>query len=228
MATVYRVVGYFGLLSIFGALLYGFRHDPAAPWSNYLFDVGLYGAWVTVHLLMTTSAFKRAVYGRRIGAPIERQVYILVTVVTWLAMLWWHRPVPGFAWTFAEPLRFAATVGFVFCVFAFFEGVTFGMLNGILGVPGHQMALSHGGETPLFTEGQYARVRHPMYRAAILAATCALVLHPNTGQVLWSAMIGATFIGFIPVEEGRLLAARGDAYSAYMQHTPWRLFRGVW
>jgi len=37
MVLAYRVLGYFGLFSIFGSLIFGFRHDAAAPWSNYLF-----------------------------------------------------------------------------------------------------------------------------------------------------------------------------------------------
>jgi protein-S-isoprenylcysteine O-methyltransferase Ste14 len=228
MTVVYRVFSYFGLLSIFGALLFGFRHDPTAPWRNYLFNLVLYGAWVTVHLLMTTGAFKRAVYGARIGSPIERQVYIAVTVVTWLTVLSVHRPVPGVGFELPEAVRFAATVGFLFGVFAFFEGATFGAIDGILGVPGTAIGLSHGRETPLLTEGQYARVRHPMYRAAIGAGLCGLLLHPNTAQLLWTAFIGATFIAFIPTEEARLLAARGEAYQTYMQRTPWRLARGIW
>ena len=228
MTLVYRVFSYFGLLSIFGSLLFGFRYDSAAPWGNYLFNVVLYGAWVAVHLVMTTGAFKRAVYGARIGSPIERQVYIGVTVVTWLTVLAVHRPVPGVGFELPEAVRFASTVGFLFGVFAFFEGATFGVIDGILGVPGAAMALSHGAETPLMTEGQYASVRHPAYRAAIGAGLCGLVLHPNTAQLLWTAFIGATFIGFIPTEEARLVAARGEAYRAYMERTPWRLARGIW
>ena len=41
-------------------------------------------------------------------------------------------------------------------------------------------------------------------------------------------MISATFVLFIPVEEAQLIAARGDAYRAYMQKTQWRLVPGIW
>jgi protein-S-isoprenylcysteine O-methyltransferase Ste14 len=67
-----------------------------------------------------------------------------------------------------------------------------------------------------------------MYRAALLAGLCSIAIHPNIAQVLWSALIGATFVGFIPVEERQLIAARGEAYRAYMRATPWRLVRGIW
>jgi len=228
MEFAYRVAGYFGLLSVLGSLLFGFRHDPGAPWSNYLFNIGLYLAWAALHLLMTGDTFKRAVYGARTGTLIERQVYIMVTVITWLGVLWLHRPVPGPAHVFSEPVRFAATIGFLFGAFAFFEGASFPMLDSFLGVPGTTLSHAHSAETPLLSAGQYAQVRHPMYRAAIGSALCALFLHCHAAQFLWSLMIGATFILFIPIEEGRLLAARGDDYRAYMQATPWRLLRGVW
>jgi len=114
MVFAYRVVGYFGLLSVLGALLFGFRHDPSAPLNNYLFNIALYLAWAGVHLLMTHDAFKRSVYGVRAGTLIERQVYIIVTVITWLSVLWLHRAVPGPSHVFSEPVRFAATIGFLF------------------------------------------------------------------------------------------------------------------
>ena len=228
MRFAYRAFGYFGLASIFGALLFGFRHDAGAAWSNYVFDIGLYAAWAAVHLAMTRNAFKRALYGSRAGSPIERQVYIMVTVVTWLSVLWFHRPVPGGVVVLPEPVRFAGTVAFLLCVLAFFDGVTFAMLDGLLGVPSTALVLSHGQETPLLTEGQYARVRHPMYRAAIMAGLCSIVIHFNAAQILWCLMIAGTFVGFIPVEEAQLIAARGENYRAYMQRTPWRLLPGVW
>jgi protein-S-isoprenylcysteine O-methyltransferase Ste14 len=228
MRFAYRIFGYFGLFSIFGALLYGFRYDPGAPWANYVFDLMLFAIWAGVHLVMTSGSFKRTVYGQRIGSPIERQVYIIVTVVTWLALLWYHRPVPGGSILVSGPLRFAGTVGFLAAMIAFFEGATFGMLDGLLGVPGAVMSHSHGSETPLFTEGRYAKVRHPQYQAVILSGLCSLLIHANVAQLFWCLMIGGTFIAFIPVEEGRLIAARGDAYPAYKQRTPWRLIPGVW
>jgi protein-S-isoprenylcysteine O-methyltransferase Ste14 len=228
MTALYRIVGYFGLASIFGALAYGFRYDPKAPYSNYLLDILMFLGWVAVHLSMTSQTFKRALYGARTGTMIERQVYILVTVTTWLALLWFHLPVPGFHLILPDPVRFAAYVGFVLSIFAFFEGVTFPAIDSLLGVPGSALSHSHGGETPLLTEGQYASVRHPMYRAAIVGGLCTIVIHCNPAQILWSAMIAGTFIFFIPVEESRLIEARGDQYRAYMQKTEWRLMRGLW
>jgi len=226
--SFYRVFSYFGLGSLAGSLLCGFRYDAAAPASAYLFNITLYALWAAVHLAMTRRWFKQWVYGAPHGSVTERQVYIVTTVVTWLAVLWVHRPMPGFAFTPPEVLRFAGSVGFILSVFAFFEGVTFSALDGLLGVPGSAMTHSHGTETPLLRDGQYARVRHPMYRAALLMGVCAFILHPNAAQLLWSLMIGGTFVAFIPIEEKQLLEARGEEYREYMRATPWRVFRGVW
>ena len=43
-----------------------------------------------------------------------------------------------------------------------------------------------------------------------------------------SRLTGVTFVFFIPIEERQLAAARGEAYLAYRQQTPYRLFRGIW
>jgi len=67
-----------------------------------------------------------------------------------------------------------------------------------------------------------------MYRAALLMGVCAFILHPNAAQLVWSLMIGGTFVAFIPIEEKQLLEARGEEYREYMRATPWRVFRGVW
>ena len=228
MAMAYRVFGYVGLFSIFGAVMFGFRYEAGAPWSNLFWAVALYGAWVTVHLVMTSDGFKRAVYGSRAGSATERRVYIVVTVTTWLAVLWYHPPLPGPATNLSEPVRFAGAVGFLIAFFAFFEGMSFAALDGLIAAPGTEMAYSHGAETKLFTEGRYAKVRHPMYQAVIQAGLCSLLMHANLAQFVWVMMIGATFIAFIPIEEARLLAKRGDEYNAYILQTPWRLVRRVW
>jgi protein-S-isoprenylcysteine O-methyltransferase Ste14 len=224
----YQAVGYFGLFSIFAAILYGFRYDPAAPATNLTFNVMLYGAFIVPHLVMTRSWFKRIVWGTPYSTPRERRFYVLFTTVTWLAAMWFQRPIPGAALALPEVAQFAGTVCFLICILVFFQGITFDLINGMLEVPGAVSSYSHGPETPLFTEGPYAEVRHPMYRGALLAGVSALAIHPNAGQLLWTVMIGLTFILFIPVEEAQMIAARGDDYRSYQRRTPYRLFKGIW
>jgi len=225
---VYRVVAYFGLMTVFGAMIAGFRYDPQASGWMYLLDLVLYLAFVAPHLLLTRSSWKQRVWGDPSGSPRERRVYIALTLVTWLGLLWLHGSLPGAAIALPEAVRFVGLIGFLWALLGFFEGSTREALDGLLGVPGTVMQYSHGSETPLHTEGTYAQVRHPMYRAALLAGTCTLVWHPNVAQLFWVGLIGLTFIGFIPLEESQLMAARGDDYRRYCQQVPYRLFRGIW
>jgi len=224
----YRIFAYFGLFSISGSLLYGFHYDDAAPAGNFGYNLLLYGAFMAPHLVMTRTWFKQALWGNPAGNPSERRVYITITVLLWLAVITLHESVPGLEFDPPNWMRFLGCVLFLWAFFMFFEGATTGMLDGLLGVPGAVSAYSHGPETPLFTEGGYARVRHPQYRAFILAGAASLLIHPNMGQLFWSILLSATFVAFIPVEEAQLIRARGDDYRQYMEQTPWRLFKGIW
>lgn len=227
-ARCYRIVGYFGLMSVAASMIYGFRYDADAPWRNYGFNLALYVAFIVPHLILTRSWWKRTVWGQSSGSLPEREFYILSSVGTWLGLFWLHWPVPGGEIALWEPVRFVGIVGFLWSAMMFFQGATRESLDGLIGVPGTEMQFSHGRETPLFTDGPYAEVRHPMYRAFMLLGICGLIVHPNAGQLLWTALLGATFLAFISVEEAQLLAARGDDYRRYRQQTPDRLFRGIW
>lgn len=226
--AAYRAFAYFGLFSLVAAPLYGFRYGPSAAEVNYLWNGLLYAAFIAPHLVMTRSWFKRAVWKNPAGTPAERRVYITVSTLTWLAVVWLQWPMPGPSVVLPAWVNFAGVVLYLVFVTLFFEGLTRPMIDGFLGVPGASSAFSHGPDTPLFTEGQFAKVRHPMYRAFILAGLSSLLVHPHASQLFWLALICGTFIAFIPVEEAQMIRARGEDYRRYMQQTRWRLFRGVW
>ena len=228
MAVVYRVFGYFGLFAIFAPLVYGFRSGETASAGNFIYNLVLYAVFIAPHLVMTRSWFKQAVWKNPAGSPTERQVFITISILLWLAVLWLHEPLPGLALSFPGWLRFVGVVGFLFAFFMFFQGATTEAIDGLLGVPGSVSAYSHGPETPLFTEGAYASVRHPQYRAFIFASLASLLVHPNLGQLFWALLLSGTFVAFVPVEEAQLIVARGDDYRQYMTRTPWRLFKGIW
>lgn len=225
---VYWLFAYLGLMALSASFIMGFRSAADAPMSNYLFNILLYAGFVAVHIVMTMPAFKRAVYGDPAGTLTERRIYVSISVITWVVVYWLHRPVSGFGY---EPPVWLAYVGLcavLLSIVGFFEFATFEGLNSLLGMPGSQLSHSVGAETPLMTDGPYAQVRHPMYRAAFYLAFCSLIVHPNAGQLLFAIMVTASFVGFIPFEEHQLLQARGDQYRAYMAATPYRLFRGLW
>lgn len=226
--ALYRVFAHVGLFSVAGMVAFGFRFGADAPAANYGFNVLLYALFVAPHLVLTRSWMKRRIWGNPAGHPRERRFYISLTIVTWLAVIILHRPVPGIALELPVWTSFAGVVLFLLFFRLFFDGIATPMIDGLLGVPGSVSAYSHGPETPLFTEGAYASVRHPMYRAFILSGLASLLIHPTTAQLLWVGMIGATFILFIPIEEAQMIRARGDDYLEYRKNTPWRLMRGIW
>jgi protein-S-isoprenylcysteine O-methyltransferase Ste14 len=228
MSSAYRGFAYFGLFSIFGSLLYGFYYDDAAPAGNFGYNLLLYGVFIAPHLVMTRAWFKQGLWGNPAGTPAERRVYITTTIILWLAVVALHEPVPGLAFEPPHWMRFLGGVFFLWAFFMFFQGATTDMIDGLLGVPGSVSAYSHGPETPLFTDGGYAQVRHPQYRAFIAGAAASLLIHPHMGQLFWAILLSATFVAFIPIEEAQLIRARGDDYRKYIERTPWRLFKGFW
>lgn len=210
------------------SFIYGFRYDAGASWANYVYNTALFGAFVTIHLIMTRPWFKRRMTGKPEGSLFERRIYVSIAIITWVLVLVLHRPMPGPGLSSPPWAQFLGLCAMLVCVFAFFEFANFPMMNGLLGVPGSTMSHSHGSETPLLTAGSYASVRHPMYRAFVLTVFASLLIHPNAAQLVWVVFFAATFIAFIPIEESQLLSARGGEYRAYIQRTPYRLFRGLW
>ncbi|NIO06983.1 MAG: hypothetical protein GTO40_02930 [Deltaproteobacteria bacterium] len=224
----YWFFSHLGLMGVTASFIFGFRHDPQAPFENVYFNVAIYAVFIVVHIIMTLPFFKRLVFGQPEGTPFERRIYITVSIVTWLAVYVFHKAVPGFGFTMPFVVQFVGLCAVLLSFFAFFEFANFSVLGSLLGVPGTELSHTTGTETPLLTEGPYATVRHPMYRAFFFLAFSSLLIHPNTAQLLFAVMVSASFIGFVPFEERRLINARGDDYREYMRKTPYRVFRGIW
>lgn len=225
---LYWLFSHLGLMTFPAAFLLGFRHAPEAPLSNLAFDLLLYAAFIAVHIVMTMPAFKAMVFGRPEGTPTERRIYVSISVVTWVAVYALHRPVGLFGLASPAWLQFVGLCAVLLAFVAFFEFATFEGLARLVGMPGSELSHTVGAETPLMKEGPYARVRHPMYRAACLIAFGSLLIHPHGGQLLFALLTAGSFVGFIPFEERQLLQARGEEYGSYIHSTPYRLFYGLW
>jgi methanethiol S-methyltransferase len=227
-SPIYRIFAYLGLMTFWASFIMGFRHAAESPVANLWFNIVIYAAFIAVHIALTMPAVKEAIYGSRVGTPIERQIYIIITVITWVLLYSLHRPVPGFGWPAPAWLRYVGLCAMLLALVAFYEFATFAGIDQLLGISSAGLSHTVGAETPLMMDGPYASVRHPMYRAAFFATFASLLIHPNAGQLLFAVMVTASFVGFIPFEEHQLLKARGDEYRAYMTRTPYRVFRGIW
>lgn len=224
----YPPIAYCGLLMLSANLISGFRFSPTASAWNYLVNLLLYGAYMGLHLVMTTEWFKDRYWKASHGTPAERRVYILGAAFGWLAIFLFHQPVPGFSVPMPEIVRFFALTGFLLCFLIEFGGGDRAVVEGMIALPGAKTSFSHGPTTPLLQEGAYSEIRHPMYRSTFLMCTTAFVMHSNAAQLFWSVLIVGTLFGFIPFEETRLIEARGDEYRDYMKRVPYRIWKGIW
>ena len=227
-AKIYALFTYLGVMALPASFIIGFKYDPTAPTSNYVYDIVLYLIYIGIHFIMTMPGFKKTLYGKPQGAPHERRVYVTVAIVTWIILYVVHKPLPGFAIPVNEWVVYFGLCCVLLGQFAFFEFANFDALKALFGVPGAEVSHSAGGETPLMTEGSYAKVRHPMYSGALILYLSSVIMHPNAAQLLWSVMVALSFVLFIPIEEAGLIKGRGEAYREYQKAVKWRVIPGIW
>ncbi len=228
MTLIYKIFSYLGIMSVAGAFIYGFRYDPAAPMINYAWNLGLFCAFFFVHAVMMQPWFKKLITGGPEGGHGERRTYIIVAIVTWLALYAVHFPVPGPALVLPAWAGFLGLCLALLGSFAALELADFEGLNGTIGAPGSDLALSLSPDTPLMTEGAYARVRHPAYQGLLLTFVSTVIMHPTMAQVFWALMVGLTILVFVPIEESQLRKSRGEEYAAYAKATRYRIIPGIW
>lgn len=228
MAQLYSLIVFLGLMAVPAAFLIGWKFDSTAPAENYLFDVIAFTVFMVIHIVMLLPKFKKIIYGNPQSTSNERRIYVVISVITWLVLYVIHRPVPGFALEAPVWLQFFGVCLFLLGFLMFFEGIRFEFLNAFLGTPGTDLSHSTDEAAPLMKEGSYAKVRHPMYRGAITYAMSSLLIHPQTGQLLFSVMVSLGFLLFIPFEEKALIKARGDEYTQYMKMVKYRIVPGIW
>ena len=228
MAQIYSFVALLGVMAVPAAFVMGFRYSAEAPVSNYLFNLLAFAAFMAVHVIMLLPAFKKAVYGNPRSTSGERRIYVAVSILTWILLYSFHKPVPGPAFEPLFWLQFVGVCGVFVGFLMFFEGATFDFLDAFMGKPGTELSHSSDASTPLMIEGSYAKVRHPMYRGAVTYTFASLLIHPHAGQLLFAVVVALAFVLFIPFEERALIKARGDEYLEYMKVVRFRIFRGVW
>jgi protein-S-isoprenylcysteine O-methyltransferase Ste14 len=224
----YKAFAFLGLMVVSASLLYGFRYDATAPALNYLINGGLFFVYMLVHFIMMTPGFKRLTSGSAAGSPLERRIYIFVSVITWLVVFYFHRPLPGPGMEFPDWATFLAMCAFLLSFFAFLEGGTFDSFGAFLAASDEDVSHGASAEAELNTTGSYASVRHPMYRGAFFMCIASILIHPNAAQAVWALLMASTWIAFIPVEERQLKRNKPEEYAAYMKVTQYRLLRGIW
>ena len=118
---------------------------------------------------MTIPAFKAMFYVRPEGTPLERRIYITISLVTWVGVYALHRPVGLFDLRSPPWLQFVGICRVLLAVLAFFEFATFEGLARMVAVPASELSHPVGAETPLMKDGPLRQGPPPDVPGGLLA-----------------------------------------------------------
>lgn len=108
------------------------------------------------------------------------------------------------------------SIGLIFATFGFllaklaFKPISFSQFMGI----------KKEEESELITRGIYARMRHPLYTALILALIGFVLFNPTYTHLVHAICILLYLLIGIQYEEKRLIAQFGERYKKYKEQTP--------
>ncbi|MHB8808702.1 MAG: methyltransferase family protein [Desulfobulbaceae bacterium] len=182
----------------------------------------LWTAWCTLHSLLIGRQVQR--FARTFLGPFSRGyriLYILISVLTLLPVLWYQWTLPQRIIVPAHPaLHLLQAVLFLYGALMFFLGARVYDLRTFLGISQWQSPEGTSPETSrsFHTDGILARVRHPWYSGGIAviwgfgAITDVFLL----GRVLLTTYL---VLGTL-LEEERLILEFGDQYRDYRRTVP--------
>jgi protein-S-isoprenylcysteine O-methyltransferase Ste14 len=229
LLTLLRVAGallFFVSLTV-GGKMYFQRYDAVAPagtspWPPLVWNVVLFSGFALHHSVLARTPFKRWLHGR-LGAEIERSLYVIVASVLFLACTLWWRPLPGHWYSLRGPWWYAgAAVQCAGVVVTLLAARTLSVRE-LMGLAPPRSAAA--GDA-LETRGLYGLVRHPIYFGWLLFVFGAPLM---TSTRLLFATVSVVYLAVaIPFEERSLVESFGEPYRAYQRHVRWRMLPGVY
>jgi len=183
-------------------------------------DILLLTLFAAQHSVMARPAFKRW-WTRFVPQPIERSTYVLLASLVLALLLWQWRQLPAVVWDVSWPparlgiwalfwLGWAIVLASTFMI-SHFE--LFG-LRQVFAVWRVRPQAETGFRTTLF----YRVVRHPLNLGFLVAFWAAPTM--TAGRLLFAGMTTAWILLAMQLEERDLIAALGERYVAYREHTP--------
>lgn len=185
-----------------------------------LTNLALLALFGVQHSVMARPAFKRQ-WTRVVPQPLERSVYVLVSNLAVIALLWLWQPMPQVIWQVQNQIGWWFMTGLY--------------VSGVLLVPAVSLMINHfdlfgtrqvwlhlqGREyepLPFKTPLAYALVRHPLYIGWALAfwATPTMTL----GHLLFAIVLTGYMVLASKFEERDLIAHFGAKYEDYRQRVP--------
>lgn len=172
------------------------------------------------HSVMARSGFK-AWLKRRLPAPAERSVYVLISSLMLILLFWQWRPMAEPVWRVTNGslqilcwCLFAAGFGMVLLsTFLIDHFDLFGLRQVWAHAQGRE-ARSPRFATPLF----YRMVRHPLYLGFLLAFWSATEM--SVGHLLFAIVMSCYILIAIRFEERDLVRFHGELYQRYRTRVP--------
>ncbi|MEC5408721.1 isoprenylcysteine carboxylmethyltransferase family protein [Paraburkholderia sp. MPAMCS5] len=214
-------------LASMGVLLFGAAGTlawPAAWW--YVIELGALSLWIGVWL----ARHDPDLLAERLAPPMQKQQsgwdrhFMMGVALVWCAwLIVMGLDAVRFRWS--APLPVALTSLGSLCVFLCIFMCRFVFQANSFAAPVVKIQTSRGHK--VIDSGPYARVRHPMYAAALLFFVgTPLLLGSWWGLAFVPVMAGG--LGWRAVREERVLAAALDGYPDYMKRVRFRFVPFIW
>lgn len=194
---------------------------PSAA-ATIAFDATLFSIFALHHSLLARTRAKRWIV-RLVPTGLERSVYVWIASLLLIAVCGLWQPLPGIAWTLAQPWRalgyFAQGLGAILV----WRGAA---VVDALELAGIRQARHDNRPLDFRIVGPFRVVRHPIYLGWMLLVFAVPTM--TMSRLLFACISSAYLVVAIPFEERSLVQTFGDRYRAYRATVRWRLLPGVW
>lgn len=209
-------------VSTFGATARPGPHTVAAV----LWNVLLFSVFALHHSVLARTPLKQWLHAR-VGADVERSLYVIVASILFLACTLAWVPLPGTWYALTGPWWWMGAgiqwAGLIVTVVAA-RALNVKELMGL--APPRHLATPHEQPPAVETRGLYGMVRHPIYFGWVLFVAGAPVM--TSTRLLFAVISVAYLVAAIPLEERSLVAAFGEPYRDYQRQVRWRMVPGLY
>lgn len=176
--------------------------------------VGLFGVQ---HTIMARVGFKRR-WSRVVGADLERSIFVALSGLLMLLILWGWQPLPGTVWRVGDPVLAGAVRALQGAGWAYLFAATFTIGHfDLFGVARPWRALVGRPEpAERFTERlMYRFDRHPIMSGVMIGLWCTP--HMRVDLLLLAVIFTAYIAVGVAIEERELVRTHGATYRSYRE-----------
>ena len=194
--------------------------DVGHPASAVAINLGLILLFGVQHSIMARTGFKTWL-SRRAHVSLERGIYVLVSTLLLILLMWQWRPLPGIVWSADSNL--GTLVGYGVFAAGFLLALTSTFLIDHFELFGLKQVWGRfsGREpkpSPFVTPLPYRFVRHPLYLGFFLAFWGTPVM--THGHLLFAGGMTLYVLIGVRLEERDLVRAHGEHYARYREQVP--------